>query len=585
MEPGLATSTPPVTAGAPASPTPALRVGDWRVDPAINELTRQGETVRLEPKAMEVLVFLADRAGQVVSREALLSALWPGMVVGDDALTQAVIKLRRSLQDEARSPQYIETISKRGYRLIAPVERSGTEKTVAPEASQPFEPAVSGRFRARFPLRAAITAILLALLLAGAAAVYVWQQRTEPVDAASFPGEEFLERWAALPTITVTPFETVAGDDAETYLARGMTADLTTDLSRASGLRVISGPSPVPQGKAAREGASKHSPRYLLSGAVQRAKGSLRINVRLVDAESGRQLWADRYDRPFHDLLAVQEEIINHLLQTLPVQVSEAERLRLARRYTHNLAAYDYFLRGKAAFLARQREENAIAREMYRKAIELDPAFARAYAGLALTHADDYRNQWTADGKRSLQAASQLAETALQIDPGLADLYSVLGYVRAVQHDYRRALQLHERAAKLDPSYADAYAYIGATYTHMGQPARTIPFMRTAMRLNPHGSFLYFMVLGRAYLYIGDLEQASINLKEALARNAADLESRVYMAATFVAAGELGAAEWEAEEIRVLQPDFTARQWLKTHLMSDERQKRELIGLLAKIGL
>jgi tetratricopeptide (TPR) repeat protein len=283
--------------------------------------------------------------------------------------------------------------------------------------------------------------------------------------------------------------------------------------------------------------------------------------------------------------MAVQVEIINRLLQTLPVQVSEAERQRLARRYTRNLAAYDYFLRGKSAFLARQREENAIAREMYRKAIELDPAFARAYAGLALTHADDYRNQWTADGKRSLMTASQLAETALQIDPDIPDVYAVLGYVRAVQHDHQEAIQLHVRALKLDPSYADAYAYIGATHTLMGQPAKTIPFMRTAMRLNPNGGFMYFLVLGRAYLFTSDLEQATINLREALARNPADLESRVYMAATFVAAGDLQAARWEAEEIRALQPDFTARQWLKTYLMSDERQKRQLSSLLTQVGL
>jgi Tfp pilus assembly protein PilF len=138
---------------------------------------------------------------------------------------------------------------------------------------------------------------------------------------------------------------------------------------------------------------------------------------------------------------------------------------------------------------------------------------------------------------------------------------------------------------KLDPSYADAYAYIGATYTLVGQPTRTIPFIRTAMRLNPNGGFIYFMVLGRAYLFSGDLEQASINLREALARNPADLESRVYMAATLVAAGDMQGARWEANEIRALQPDFSARKWLRTYLMSDERQKRQLRDFLAEVGL
>jgi DNA-binding winged helix-turn-helix (wHTH) protein/TolB-like protein/Tfp pilus assembly protein PilF len=567
-----------------ASSRSTLRIGDWQADLRTNELTRNGETVRLEPKAMEVLVFLAERAGQVVSREALLSALWPGMVVGDDALTQAVIKLRKSLQDTPRSPQYIETISKRGYRLIAAVERLDSGQAVESKPLRPLEATTTGRTRGPFPMRAAAAALACALLLAGAAAIYLSRQGLESIDAANLPGEETLERWAALPTITVTPFETIAAGGTETYLARGIAADLATDLSRLSGLRVVS-PSPAAGSESSHERTARPGPRYLLSGMVQRTSDSLRINVRLTDGASGRQLWAERYDRPFRDVMAVQEEIISHLLQTLPVQVSEAERQRLARRYTQNLAAYDYFLRGKAAFLARQSEENTIAREMYRKAIELDPAFARAYAGLALTHADDYRNQWTTDGKRSLATASQLAETALQIDPDIPDVYAVLGYIRAVQHDHQRALQLHARALKLDPSYADAYAYIGATYTLVGQPARTIPFIRTAMRLNPNGGFIYFMVLGRAYLFSGDLEQASINLREALARNPADLESRVYMAATLVAAGDMQGARWEANEIRALQPDFSARKWLRTYLMSDERQKRQLRDFLAEVGL
>jgi DNA-binding winged helix-turn-helix (wHTH) protein/TolB-like protein len=563
-----------------------LRIGDWRADPGTNELTRNGETVRLEPKSMEVLVYLAERAGQTISRDALLAALWPGMVVGDDALTQAVIKLRKSLQDTARAPRYIETISKRGYRLIASVETGGTAREAAlePPPIRQDHPAGPVHAPARLRLRAPAISALLALLVAGGIAIVYWQDPGQWLESEVPLLEDPETRWTALHTITVTPFETVAGDDTETYLARGMAADLTTDLSRLSGLRVIS-PSPAPEGKSDREAAVKHASRYLISGAVQRAAGALRINVRLIDGESGRQLWAERYDRPYRDLLAVQEEIINHLLQVLPVQLSEAERRRLARRYTGNLEAYDHFLRGKSAFLARQREENEIARQMYRKAIELDPAFARAYAGLALTHADDYRNQWTGDGKQSLATALRLAETALQMDPDIPDVYGVLGYIRAVQHDYRRAIRLHERAIKLDPSYADAYAYIGAAYTLMGQPARTFPFMRTAMRLNPGGGFMYFMVLGRAYLFTGDLEQAKINLREALARNAADLESRVYMAATLVAAGELQEARWEREEIRALEPGFSARQWLQTYLMSDERQKRQLSDLLAKVGL
>ena len=229
--------------------------------------------------------------------------------------------------------------------------------------------------------------------------------------------------------------------------------------------------------------------------------------------------------------------------------------------------------------------ENKLAREMYEKAIDLDPGFARAYAGLALTHADDYRNQWAPDGQQSLARSMQLAQSALSIDPDIPDVYAVLGYVHAMRLEYKEAIRLLAKAVELDHSYADAYAYLGAFYVHMGQPEKAVPLLRTAMRLNPEAGFVYFVVLGRAYFFQGDIEQAMINLKQALSRNAGDLEARVYMAATLVSARDLHAASWEAEEIRALQPNFTASKWLQTYPMSDTRQKEHLKTLLAKIGL
>lgn len=579
------------------SVSPALRIGDWCVNAAANELTRDGEIVRIEPKAMEVLLFLADRAGQVVSREDLLAALWLGAVVGDDALTQAVIKLRKALGDTARSPRYIETISKRGYRLNARVERLATAQTA--KQTQAVEPAYEQEpISATNPIqdtarsvprvtRITVPLVVLMLLCAGGAAIFALLEHRARDSIEALTLDDTAERWTALPTIALTPFETVGGDGSESYLARGMTADLMTDLSQLSGLRVVSALKFAhldPGGKGSQVSA-KPAARYWLSGTVQRQPESLRINVRLIDAESGRQLWAERHDHPFRDLIAVQEGIVNRLLQVLPVKVSEAERQRIARRYTSSVEAYDFYLRGKAAFLARQSHENQTARQMYQHAIDLDPAFARAYAGLALTHADEYRNQWVADGQVSLARALRLAETALRIDPDLAEVYGVLAYIRAVRLDYKEAINLLKRAVAIDRSYADAYAYMGAFHTHMGQPEKAIPLVRFAMRLNPSGSFIYFLVLGRAYLFLGDLEQATINLKEAIARNGADLEARIFMAATLVAAGNLPEAQWEVEEIRLLRPGVAAQQWLQTYPMTDARQKQKLINLLAKVGL
>lgn len=552
------------------------RIGQWLVEPALDALRRGAETVRLEPKAMELLLVLASRPGQVVSREELLSTVWPGVVVGDEALSQVVTKLRKALGDDARVPTYIETISKRGYRLIAPLE---------PLEGGPAVPTPTrARGRSRLPRLAATAGVFLGLLAAGA---YLWQATRQhaalPVLGESRTAAD-ADRVSALPTVTVIPFDSLADGGAQIYLARGITADLTTDLSRLAGLRVIGASRAAGQTPDAPR-PTQPAARYVVSGSVQRAGDQLKINVRLTDSVTGQQLWSERYERAAGELFAVQDEIVARLVAALPVRMSEAERNRMARRYTRNLEAYDYFLRGQAALLTRARDDNERAREMYRKALALDPAFARAYAGLALTHAADYRNHWTERGPNALARALELAETAYRIDPEILEVQWVLAYVHVQNGRHDQAIDHLNRAIALDPSFADAYALLGSIHTFIGQPAKSIPLVRTALQLNPEAGHLYFLVLGRAYLFRGDAEQAWINLREALARNATNLETHVYLAATLALTGDKDAAKWEAEEIRALEANFSIDKWLKNYPMTDEGQKQRLRSLLAQAGL
>jgi tetratricopeptide (TPR) repeat protein len=322
-----------------------------------------------------------------------------------------------------------------------------------------------------------------------------------------------------------------------------------------------------------------------VSGSIQRAGDQLKVNVRLTDSITGQQLWSERYEKAIGDLFVVQDEIVTRLVTALPVKMSEAERRRLARRYTRNLEAYDYFLRGQAALLTRARGENEMAREMYRKALALDPAFARAYAGLALTHAADYRNQWTDNAPQALARALELAETAFRIDPEILEVQWVFAYVHAQGRRHEQAIGHLNQAIALDPSFADAYALLGSIHTFIGQPAKAIPLVRTAIHLNPEAGYLYFLILGRAYFFAGDSEQALINLREALSRNAVNLEIRLYLAATLALTGDKEDARWEAEEIRVLEPNFSIGKWLQNYPMTNEGQKRRLASLLADAGL
>lgn len=528
---------------------------------------------------MEVLMALASRAGGITGREELLSLVWPDVVVGDEALTQSINKLRRALGDNPRSPTYIETISKRGYRLIAPVRKPevGAPAQTGEEIISPTQPRALLRNRARwFALVAGVVFTVLA------SAAYYYKLPAEPAQDANAdaiaPGDWDTPK-SGLVTVTVLPFEALGEIEEQTYLAHGLSHDLMTGLSGLSGLRLISaafaeyGTSGVPGG------------RYVVAGTVQRQSETLRVNVRLIDARTGEQLWSQRFERPFRDLFSVQDEIIRGLTEKLPGKLSDAERQRLARRHTRSLEAYDHFLRGQALFMVRRTEANDEARSHFRKALDFDAGFARAYASLAMTYAIDFRLRPSTDSAPALARAFELAETARLINPDIPEIYWALGFVHVQARRHDKAIASLRKALELDRSYADAYALMGGIYTYTGEPARAIPLLRTAMRLHPEGGYLYFQILGRAYLFENDTEQALINLRKAVDRNPADLETRVYLAAAMVAAGDLSGAEWEAEEIRTLVPDFSMRKWLETYPMTSARHKESLSAALAKLQL
>ena len=556
--------------------TTTFNVGDWTIEPAANRVFRADEEVRLEPKVMRVLVYLAERHGEVVSRNDLEANVWSGMIVTDDAVTNAVIKLRRALGDNARDPRYIETIAKTGYRLIAKTE--ATE----PEAESPTvepAPAPGGRLQ-RMWFKTLIAG--LGVLLGGSILWWATVSTNAPPPAADDPSE-------LKPVIAVLPFENLSADPEQEYFANGITEDLITDLSKLAGLRVVARNSVFAykgSGETAVEIGSQLHARFLLMGNVRRTAEQLRINIRLIDTKDGSNRWAERYERKTTDIFRLQDEITNNVVSVLQVELSSGDRQRLIKDYATNIEAYDLFLRGQDHFGRRSGEDSVLAKEFLEAAIEIAPNFARPYASLALV----YTREWwiTNPGnshKESLAIAESLARKARQLDEKLPQVHFVNAEVAMYRGDYAAALDHVSRAIELKPSYADGYALSGWILHWAGRPAEGLHAIDKAIELNPRVPGLYLLVKGALHYELEQIAEATRMLEKAVEKNPNINLARVFLAATYVANENLDDASWQVEEILALNPDFTLTYLEDAAPIRDPDYKDRFLRDLHRAGL
>jgi len=431
---------------------------------------------------------------------------------------------------------------------------------------------------------------LVAALCAGGIAVGVaawWRPWATPVVAPPAETAAPSPDAAAPPRVIVLPFANHSNDKTQEYFADGVTEDLTTDLSRLGSLRVVSRSTafsykgqPIKHEEFARD----LGVRYVIDGSVQKAGERVRINVRLTDATGGNELWAERFDRGASDLFAVQDEIAQRLVDAMAVTLSAEERRRLAHRYTSNIEAYDLFLRGQEAYVRQAREDIARAQNFFRQAIALDPNFARSYAALALTYIDDWRFRWSPQADLGADEALRLANRAVEIDDQLPQAYWALGFVHIFRREHREAIQAAERAVALDPNNADAYVTLAISSAYAGEAQRAIELMHTAMEMNPRYGSRYASVLGLANLEAGKYEEARVAYEDSVARNPARIPPRLLLAITYEKLGRHEDAEWQADEVLAIKPDFTLDTLERISPFQTDAELEERRAILRRIG-
>jgi len=559
-------------------------VGDWMVAPERGQINCAGRMERVEPKAMEVLVFLAAHQGEVVTREELEKNVWHGALVGYDAVTNSVIKLRKALGDHAREPGIIATIPKRGYRLVAPVRYVDIEEEqllAGPDTAGP-DSVPAGKTRSR-SLKAALIASALVVLVGLAAALHlIWSPAT--LESPALSGGES----SHTPSIVVLPFDNLSDDPQFESFADGITEDIITDLSGLPALLVIaSNTSFAFKGKQVpeRELAADLDVDFVLEGSIRRQGDAVRVNARLVDARSGFQKWAKRYDRQAAEVFAVQDEVTSSIVEALAVKLSQQEAERLARRTTNNLAAYDYFQVGQRLAKVSTPETNRQAQEAYRKAIELDPSYGRAYGALGYTLAFSYRRGWTDDPQQTLERALELARKGVQLADSIPQTYWALGFVHLMRKEYKLAEAAATEAVTVAPNYADGYGLLALIKNALGEPESAIALIKKGMQLNPYYTWDYPYNLGRAYYTLGRIDEAIEALEEAKTRNENAVPIRMHLAASYVRANRQDDAEWEVQEIQVLSPTDTISHLEAAHPIQDEALMNAFVDDLRTAGL
>lgn len=550
-------------------------VGGWEVNPQAGIITDGAKTARLEPRAMEVLVYLASKPDTVVSREELEREVWRGALVGYDAVTSTVIKLRKALGDSARQPEFIATVPKRGYRLIAEVRTGTADESPRPAASADNSPAE--RLQARiWPRTLGIAAALITVFLT----YWLYPPADETTEETASEG--------ALPSIIVLPFENLgeAGDSGA--FADGITEDIITDLSGLGGLRVIASNTAFTfKGKsvAAETLGNELGIDYVLDGSIRRVGDQVRVNAQLVDAETGFQRWAERYDRELSEVFTVQDDVTENIVEALALKLSTREVKRLTHRTTNILEAYDHFQEGQRLAKISTREANLQAQAAYRQAIEADPNYGRAYGALAYVMAYNYRRGWSDAPLQTLDRALELAKQAVALDDTIPQTSWSLGYVHLMRKEYEKAESAVKASVAVAPNYADGYGLLALISNALGEPEAAIAHIERGIKLNPYFTWDYPYNLGRAYYALGRTEEAIVHLEEARTRNENVVPIRLHLAASYVQAGRLDDAEWEVEEILTLSPTDTLTLLRNTLPVKDSSLLERILADLREAGL
>jgi len=534
--------------------------------------------VALRPKTFAVLNYLTQNPHRLVSKDELVAAVWAHVVVTDDALVQSVGELRRALADDGA--RLIRTIPRRGYRLecdVSECDVSMAAPTVpavaaaaplsAESGSELHAPVRDGLARTALDqfrsarvgwriglLSALVTVVAGGILWGGTGIEWLLPDAPGPGDRPA------LTKWetGAKAAIAILPFQDKGDDSSREYFADGLTQDIINALGRFPELTVLSW-NAVSAYKSKRESpeeiARNLSVRYQVEGSVVQTAGRVRVIAQLVNAE-GRILWSGRFDEALSDLFALQGRITTEIAGALAIRVTKIEQQRVLAKPAESFEAYDYVLRTRSALQRPTRANNAEARALLRRAIQLDQNCAACYAALAETYHVAVVMGWAESPAEILGRAEEMAQKALNLDDADVRAHVILGRIHIFHHRYAQAKAEMDRTIAINPNDAHGLAGRGNVLMWLGQTDAAIEALEQAQRIDPELNAIDRNALSLAYYlkrrYEAAIGQAELNLRETAAANF----SRIVLAAAYAQQDRIEDAAAVVTVIRRTDPTF-----------------------------
>lgn len=478
------------------------------------ELSRSGERIRLQIVPYRVLELLLERAGEVVTREEFRARVWASNVYidFDHGLNNAIARLREVLGDTSDNPRFIETLHRIGYRFVHPVERiEAPAMPVAPAIDTPLAPADTAVPRRLSPRTAAIGVLLLAVAAAGA---FLATRRAGEGGGA-----------APIRSVAVMPFRNLSGDPGEDYFAAGMTEALITRLAQNPSLRVVSrraAASHEDDRRPVAEIARELQVEGVIDGAIVREGDNLRIDVQLLRAADESHAWAQSYERSIKDVFRLQQELALDISREIDPGVGDPGRRQASLPHSDNIEAYELYLQGRHLWNQRSKESVNKSLEYFRKAIELDPNFAAAHAGLAQSYATLGGNTMVKAlaSEEVREPAMAAARRAVELDPDLAEAHTAMA--AAMNHFYPRGKAMDveiERelrlALELNPASAEVHHSYGNFLSTRLRREEAIAQWREALQLDPLSPNIVSR-LGQELAAVGQVDEGIVLMRRAI---------------------------------------------------------------------